>query len=62
MFVVIEWNQASHQPRVFGNEVYQDPDDARTVCEQATADAAPRREQYTVHQLGGEIDLAQVPE
>jgi hypothetical protein len=53
VYVVLEWNQASHRPSVFGNEVYDSVDDAIEDCAGAREDAKARGrgERYTVHEL-----------
>ena len=54
MFVVLEWNQASQQPRIYGGDQL---DDNRAAAEKLAAAAREdahrrgRREQYTVHEV-----------
>lgn len=52
-YVILEWNQASHQPSVYGSDVYMHEDEAIEVAKVAAADAQSRgrREHYTVHEL-----------
>jgi hypothetical protein len=55
-WIVIEWNQASGQPRVAdGGEMFWTEGEANSVAqgEQEFAASVGRRERYTVH----EIDL-----
>jgi nucleotide-binding universal stress UspA family protein len=53
MFVVVEWNQASHQPRIYDDEIYEVEALAEEVASEARAIASSvgRRERYTVHGL-----------
>lgn len=59
MFVVVEWNQASHQPRVACDDIHHSAADARE-CMAICADQVQggRGEYFTVHELediyGGE--------
>lgn len=52
-FVVLEFNQASHQPHVWGSEVYDDLKQARTYRDLARAATARtgRREEHGVYEL-----------
>ena len=53
LFVVIEWNQASGEPRVADDEVYSDEAEVReraAWCAQQTA-AVGRRERFTVARI-----------
>jgi hypothetical protein len=54
-FVVVEFNQASHQPRLFSDDVYHDLADAVGVRDLAAEDTARigRRERYAVYVLRG---------
>lgn len=51
--IVLEWNQASGQPRVWGNGVYMTEEEAIEEARRAHADARSRgrRESYTVHEI-----------
>jgi hypothetical protein len=53
MFVIIEWNQASHQPKVAADEVYDTRDEAESFAAEMRAAMATigRRERFTVHEL-----------
>ena len=53
MFVVIEYNQASGQPRVATEDPYPDIEDAREFANELAAEAAAigRRERYAVAEL-----------
>jgi hypothetical protein len=51
MYVVIEWNQASRRPSLYGDALYDIEDEAREVAKQATKDRGVRRESYTVHEV-----------
>jgi len=53
MFVVLEWNQASGQPRVAVDDVFYDEQEAVALAADLTREAARvgRRERYTVHEL-----------
>lgn len=57
MFVVIEWNQASHQPSVVGIDVYDTAAEAWEIAdaEQQRTRSVGRREWFTVHELGEEV-------
>lgn len=52
-FVVIEFNQASHAPRVYDDTVHDDLEWARQVRDNAQADTdrAGRREEYRIYEL-----------
>jgi len=55
-WIVIEWNQASSEPRVaFNGDMFWNESDAEDCAEQLAAETRVigRRERYTVH----EIDL-----
>jgi hypothetical protein len=56
MFVIIEWNQASHQPKVAADEVYDTRDEAESFAAEMRAAMATigRRERFTVHELDEE--------
>lgn len=57
MWVVVEWNQASHQPDLpTGSTIHTSRDDAEEDAETLRAITAQsgRRERYTVHQLSEE--------
>lgn len=55
MFVVVEFNQASHQPSVWDDTIYYDRDEAEHVRDCARADllasGSGRRERYAVAEL-----------
>lgn len=57
MFVVIEWNQASHRPSLVGIDVYDTEAEARDVAleEERRTLVCARRERFTVHELGEEV-------
>lgn len=52
-YIVLEWNQASGQPSVYGSDVYMTEDEAIEQAQLTHADARSRgrRESYTVHEL-----------
>ena len=53
-YVVIEWNQASHRPRVSGDgALYDSEDEAREIAarDQHETDAVGRRERWTVAEV-----------
>ena len=55
-WIVVEWNQASGQPRIsFGGDLFYSETDAEDCADQIRQETAAvgRRERYTVH----EIDL-----
>lgn len=53
MFVILEWNQASGRPSVYGGDVYYTEADADVDVVSAREDGRQRgrRETYTVHEL-----------
>lgn len=53
MFVIIEWNQASHQPSIGVDEVYDSREEAELMAEELRKAMAKvgRGERYTVHEL-----------
>lgn len=56
MFVIIEWNQASHQPRLAADVVYDSAADAEEAAGPMRTEMAGygRRERYTVHAVEDE--------
>lgn len=54
-YVVLEWNQASHQPSVFGSDIYDSSEEAETEAQywrdKLAASGSGRRERYTVAEL-----------
>lgn len=54
-YVVLEWNQASHQPRVVDEDVYASSDEAVDRADwyyaRLAASGSGRRERYTVAEL-----------
>lgn len=57
MFVIVEWNQASHQPSLASDEVYTSREEAEESAQPMRDEAASvgRREEFTVHELGEEL-------
>ncbi len=53
MFVIVEWNRASGQPRVAYDTVYFDVDDAKSDAAELVQRTKTR---HTVHQLNDELD------
>jgi len=56
MFVIIERNQASHQPRLAVDEVYDTRKEAEEFAQDLRSELATsgRRERYSVHELTDE--------
>ncbi|MCC4906944.1 hypothetical protein [Microbacterium sp. cx-59] len=52
-WIVVEWNQASGQPRIVGDDLHWTEDEAEAVAERERAQtrAVGRREQFTVHEI-----------
>jgi hypothetical protein len=54
-YVVLEWNQASHQPIVYGSDVYGTRADAEVEAQywrdRLIQSGSGRRERYTVAEL-----------
>lgn len=55
-WIVVEWNQASGQPRIVEGELWWTPGEAETcaACEREQTAAVGRREEFTVHEI--EVD------
>lgn len=54
MYVVVEWNQASGQPRIaYNGDLFDREEDAEDCAEQLREEtrAVGRREQHTVHPI-----------
>jgi len=57
VFVIVEWNQASRQPSIAIDEVYDTEAEAQGFAQQLrdALGEIGRREEYTVHELGEEL-------
>jgi hypothetical protein len=56
-YVILEWNQASHQPDLLWTCIYDDEESAKEIARIALADTrrAGRRERYSVHEVGEQV-------
>lgn len=54
-YVVVEWNQASHQPTIYGEDIYYSSEEAEREAQYRrdalAASSSGRRERYTVAEV-----------
>jgi hypothetical protein len=61
MFVVLEWNQASHQPSIACTDVHYNAAEARDCKEELASQVKDGRgEWFTVHELDDVFDEEEV--